>query len=59
MVLMTLRARQALFWNLAFPIIILTLLSLAFGRGSNVSITVGVVGNNPVATQVRRRLDFD
>lgn len=56
MVLTTMRARQALFWNLAFPLIILTLLSLAFGRGSSLSITVGVAGNGPLATQLHQAL---
>jgi ABC-2 type transport system permease protein len=50
---MAFRARQALFWNLAFPVILLTLLGLVFGKGSSVSITVGVVGNGPVATAAR------
>lgn len=56
MILMTVRARQALFWNLAFPIIILTLLSLAFGRGNSISITVGVAGNGPIAAQLHASL---
>lgn len=53
---MTFRARQALFWNLAFPVIILTLLSVVFGRGNNFNITVGVVGNGPVATALEDSL---
>lgn len=50
---MTFRARQALFWNLAFPVIILSLLSLVFGRGATFSINVGVVGHGPVADAAR------
>jgi ABC-2 type transport system permease protein len=53
---MTFRARQALFWNLAFPLIILGLLSVVFGSGSGFSITVGVAGNGPVAAATRDAL---
>jgi ABC-2 type transport system permease protein len=56
LVLMTARQRQALFWNLAFPVIILTLLSLAFGRSTGLNVTVGVAGQGPVAAQVRAAL---
>ncbi|MDB5077521.1 MAG: type transporter [Chloroflexi bacterium] len=53
---MTVRARQALFWNLAFPLIILVLLSVVFGSGGNIKVTVGVVGNGPVANATRNAL---
>ena len=53
---MAFRARQALFWNLAFPLILLTLMSLIFGRGSGFSVTVGVAGNGPLATSTERTL---
>jgi ABC-2 type transport system permease protein len=53
---MTFRARQNLFWSLAFPVIILSLLSVVFGNGGGFSITVGVVGNGPVATATREAL---
>src|SRR5260370_25073730 len=53
---MTFRARQALFWNLVFPLIILGLLSVVFGSGSGFRVTVGVVGNGPVAAATRDAL---
>lgn len=53
---MTFRARQALFWNLAFPVILLSLLSIALGNGNNFSVTVGVVGSGPVATATEQAL---
>jgi ABC-2 type transport system permease protein len=46
---MQVRARQALFWNLAFPLILLSLLSLVFGKGAGFSVTVGVAGQGPLA----------
>lgn len=55
-ILMTVRARQALFWTLAFPIIILVLLSVAIGKGGNFSATVSVVGAGPTAHQVEQEL---
>jgi ABC-2 type transport system permease protein len=54
--LMTVRARQALFWTLLFPIIILGLLSVVIGNGGNFSATIGVVGNGPVADATRHAL---
>jgi ABC-2 type transport system permease protein len=55
-ILMTVRARQTLFWTLAFPIIILTLLSLVIGKGGNFSATISVVGNSATAHQVEQEL---
>ncbi|HVC79975.1 MAG TPA: ABC transporter permease [Chloroflexota bacterium] len=54
--LMTVRARQALFWNLAFPIIVLGLLSVVIGNGSAFNATVGVVGKGPLADATRHAL---
>jgi hypothetical protein len=46
---MAFRARQALFWNLAFPLILLGLLGVVFSNGGSFSATVSVVGDGPVA----------
>ena len=54
--LMTVRARQALFWNLAFPIIVLGLLSVVIGNGSAFNATVGVVGKGPLTEATRHAL---
>jgi ABC-2 type transport system permease protein len=54
---MTTRARQALFWTLLFPIIILGLLSVVIGNGGNFNATVGVVGSGPVADATRHALE--
>jgi ABC-2 type transport system permease protein len=43
-VLMSLRNRAALFWNLAFPAIFIVIFGLVFGRGTNVQFDVGIVG---------------
>jgi len=55
---MTFRARQALFWNLAFPIIMLVLLALVLGNGGGFGVTVGVVGDshNPITAAARQAL---
>lgn len=55
-ILMTVRDRGALFWSLAFPLIVLGLLSVAIGKGGNFSTTVGVVGKGPVADATRHAL---
>jgi ABC-2 type transport system permease protein len=52
---MTFRARQALFWNLAFPLILMALLGLVLGN-NNFGATISVVGKSPVATQITDRL---
>jgi ABC-2 type transport system permease protein len=43
-VLMSLRNRAALFWNLAFPAIFIVIFGLVFGRGASVEFDVGVAG---------------
>lgn len=53
---MSFRARQSLFWTLAFPIIILVLFSFAFGKGSGFSVTVGIAGNSSTAQIVQGAL---
>ncbi len=55
---MIFRNRVALFWSLLFPMILMTLLGLLFGRSST-SGTIGVVdqAHTPVAAQVVRLLD--
>ena len=55
---MIFRSRVALFWSLAFPIILMTLLGLLFGR-SAAGGTVAVVdeAHTPVSAQVVRLLD--
>jgi ABC-2 type transport system permease protein len=42
--LMSLRNRAALFWNLAFPAIFIVIFGVVFGRGTGVEIDVGVAG---------------
>ena len=41
---MTIRNRQAIFWNLAFPAIFILIFGAVFGRDSGVDFSVGVVG---------------
>lgn len=41
---MTVRNRQALFWNLAFPALFILIFGAVFGRGQGVDFSVGVVG---------------
>jgi ABC-2 type transport system permease protein len=48
---MTYRARQALFWNLALPLILMGLLGLVLSN-SSFGATISVVGKGPVATLV-------
>ena len=43
-VLMSLRNRAALFWNLAFPAIFIVIFGLVFGRGTTVEFDVGIAG---------------
>ena len=52
---MTFRARQALFWNLALPLILMGLLGLVLSNGS-FGATISVVGKGPVATLVKDQL---
>lgn len=49
---MNVRNRQALFWNLAFPLIFIVLFGAIFGGSSSVNVTVGVAGDNsPLQSQ--------
>jgi ABC-2 type transport system permease protein len=41
--LMRLRNREALFWTFFFPILLMGLLGLVFGRGYNIGVKIGVV----------------
>ena len=43
-VLMSLRNRAALFWNLAFPALFIVIFGVVFGRGASVEFDVGVAG---------------
>lgn len=43
-VTMSLRNRAALFWNLAFPALFIVIFGVVFGRGTDVTFDVGVVG---------------
>ena len=41
---MSVRNRQAIFWNLAFPALFILLFGVIFNNGNNVNFDVGVVG---------------
>ncbi|MFN8590219.1 MAG: ABC transporter permease [Thermomicrobiales bacterium] len=43
-VIMSLRNRAALFWNLAFPALFIVIFGVVFGRGTSVEFNVGVAG---------------
>jgi ABC-2 type transport system permease protein len=43
-VLMSLRNRAALFWNLAFPALFIVIFGVVFGRGPSIALDVGVAG---------------
>ena len=43
-VMMSLRNRTALFWNLAFPAIFIVIFGIVFGRGQSIEFAVGVAG---------------
>src|SRR3712207_4962561 len=43
-VMMSLRNRAALFWNLAFPALFIVIFGVVFGRGTTVEFEVGVAG---------------
>jgi ABC-2 type transport system permease protein len=43
-VMMSLRNRAALFWNLAFPALFIIIFGVVFGRGTTVEFDVGVAG---------------
>ncbi|MDR7574365.1 MAG: ABC transporter permease [Armatimonadota bacterium] len=51
------RDRTSVFWGLLFPLILMSLIGVAFGRGESVTFTVGVVpGAGPLAEGLRRGL---
>src|SRR3954470_8095266 len=41
---MTVRNRQAIFWNLAFPAIFILIFGTVFGKDPSVSFSIGIVG---------------
>ena len=50
---MTVRNRQAIFWNLAFPAIFILLFGAIFGGGGTNAFSVGVAGGeSPLREQV-------
>lgn len=53
------RDRSSVFWGLVFPLILMGLIGLAFGRGENLSFSVGFVdqGGGPLAQGLRQGLD--
>ncbi|HXF81331.1 MAG TPA: ABC transporter permease [bacterium] len=51
-----LRDRASLFWGLLFPLILMGLIGVAFGREEALLFRVSVVGGGPVAAQFRRDL---
>lgn len=54
---MTVRNRQALFWNLAFPALFIIIFGYLFGNTNSVSFTVSVVGaQTPLQTQTTQAL---
>ncbi|HLA24480.1 MAG TPA: ABC transporter permease [bacterium] len=52
------RDRTSVFWGLVFPLLLMGLIGLAFGRGENLSFTVGLVdeGGGPVTQGLRQGL---
>ncbi len=52
------RDRSSLFWGMVFPLLLMGLIGLAFGRGENISFAVGLVdeGGGPVSQGLRRGL---
>jgi len=52
------RDRTSVFWGMLFPLILMSLIGLAFGRGENLTFQVGFVdaGGGPVAEGIRRGL---
>ncbi|MCC6792155.1 MAG: ABC transporter permease [Thermomicrobiales bacterium] len=48
---MTIRNRQAIFWNLAFPALFILIFGAVFGRDTGVDFSVGIVGaDSPLKT---------
>ena len=57
---MTIRNRQALFWNLAFPAIFILIFGAVFNGGDNVSFNVGITGvDSPYRQAVINALESD
>ncbi|MDR7555589.1 MAG: ABC transporter permease [Armatimonadota bacterium] len=51
------RDRTSVFWGLLFPLMLMSLIGVAFGRGESVTFTVGLVrGPGPVAEGLRQGL---
>ncbi|MCL6553358.1 MAG: ABC transporter permease [Firmicutes bacterium] len=51
------RDRTSVFWGLLFPLILMSLIGIAFGRGESVTFTVGFVrGAGPLAAGLRHGL---
>jgi ABC-2 type transport system permease protein len=52
------RDRSAVFWGLMFPLLLMVLIGMAFGRDENLSFTVGIVdqGNGTVGQSLRHGL---
>lgn len=51
------RDRTSVFWGMLFPLILMSLIGLAFGRGENLTFRVGFIGaGGPVAEGIRRGL---
>lgn len=50
------RDRTALFWGMMFPLILMVLIGVAFGRGETLLLRVGFVGAGPIAEGIRRGL---
>jgi len=52
------RDRSSVFWGMVFPLLLMSLIGLAFGRGENVSFAIGVLdrGGGALAQGLRRGL---
>lgn len=45
------RDRSSVFWGIVFPLLLMSLIGLAFGRGESISFTVGFVGQDGALAQ--------
>ncbi len=45
------RDRSSVFWGMVFPLLLMSLIGLAFGRGESISFTVGFVGQGGALAQ--------